>query len=482
MPAERRAQNRRLDSWKEIAAFFGRDESTVKRWERDRALPVHRLPGSSRSRVFAYSDELTRWMQSRDGAEKASDQSATGATSDVHNDTDTVVVGSSPSLSRSFAVNARRWMAITASFVLLLAAASVWFAWRRPVAEAKSSDLLVRDSERSTTLPESSRPPANPEAQELYLKGRYYWTKRTPEDLNRAVDFFTQAIVKDPNYALAYVGLADSYNLLREFSAMPDKEAYPRALAAARKAVELDNSSAEAYASLAFSTFYWSWDAASAEREFRRAIQLNPNYIPAHHWYATSLLTMGRFPESLEQIERARQLDPASNPILADKAVILLNLGRREEAINLLKQIEESQPSFASTHNYLAFAYLDNGDYAASLAEATKAAEEENDQVQLSVLRSAEQGLRSGGKQGMLQNTLMMQKKYYREGSMSPYFVALTCARLGLNQDALHYLHISYAEHDSLFILARGQKAFDGLRSNPDFHNLMAESGMPPLP
>ena len=112
----------------------------------------------------------------------------------------------------------------------------------------------------------------SPEAEELYLKGRYFWNKRTPEDLNKALDLFTQAIVRDPGYAQAYVGLADCYNLLREYSVMPPNEAYPRALAAAKKAVELDDNSAEAHNSLAFATFYWTWDAATAEREFKRAI------------------------------------------------------------------------------------------------------------------------------------------------------------------------------------------------------------------
>ena len=150
--------------------------------------------------------------------------------------------------------------------------------------------------------------------------------------MNQAVDYFTQAIVHDPNYAQAYVGLADCYNLLREYSAMPPEEAYPRALAAAKKAVELDDSSAEAHTSLAFATFYGSFDAAGAEREFRRALALNPSDARAHHWYATSLFAEGRYAEALSQIEMAQQLDPASSAILADKGLILLYAGSREQS------------------------------------------------------------------------------------------------------------------------------------------------------
>ena len=190
----------------------------------------------------------------------------------------------------------------------------------------------------------------NPEAEELYLKGRYFWNKRTPEDLNKALDLFTQAIVRDPSYAQAYVGLADCYNLMREYSVMPPNEAYPRALAAAKKAVELDDNSAEAHNSLAFVTFYWTWDAATAEHEFKRAIALNPDYVAAHHWYATFLMTMRRYPEALVEIEKARKLDPSSTPIMADRGYILYWAGQPEAGIALLKQIESTGTvvSFAS--------------------------------------------------------------------------------------------------------------------------------------
>src|SRR5664279_3510565 len=164
----------------------------------------------------------------------------------------------------------------------------------------------------------------SPEVEELYLKGRYSWNKRTPEALNQAVDYFSQAISRDPNYAKAYVGLADSYNLLREFASMPESEAYGGAFAAASKAAELDPSSAEAHATLGF-IYYWAKrDLAAASREFERAIALNPNYVDAYHWYANVLGSSGRSKESLAYLNRAQELDPASPSIRADKGIGLV--------------------------------------------------------------------------------------------------------------------------------------------------------------
>src|SRR5580700_1720171 len=186
----------------------------------------------------------------------------------------------------------------------------------------------------------SQHSPANREAEDFYLKGRFYWNKRTPESLNQAVDAFTQAIGRDPNYSDAYVGLADCYNLMREFSAMPASEAYFKAFAAAKKAVELDPQSADAHASLAFVTFWGMWDAQDAEKEFRRAIELDPANAKAHHWFATYLNGRGRTDEALAEIELARKLDPHSPSILADNGELLWSAGHHEQALQVLTQLE----------------------------------------------------------------------------------------------------------------------------------------------
>jgi Tfp pilus assembly protein PilF len=479
---EVRALNRRLDSWKEIAAFFDRDERTVKRWEKERLLPVHRLPGGSRARVFAFTGELERWMHSLESspAELESSDSLEpvvelAAVPVDFPSRDSAVAEPVPPPSRS----RWRWLAVAVSALVIVAAIAVFLIAHRRHAAAATKSAAAASAVQTARASRASA--GNAEAQELYLRGRYYWDKRTPQDLNKAVDFFTQAIVHDPNYAQAYVGLADCYHLLREFSAMPSGEAYPRALAAARKAVELDDSSAEAHASLAFSTLYWGWDEAGADREFRRAIQLNPDYAPAHHWYANALSIVGKVPEALVEINRAEHLDPASNAVAADKALILATLGKPDEAEALLKQLEASQPGFFSTHQYLSYVYFAKGDYRNYAAEAVKAATLSHNEAQLAAARAAEQGFHAGGKQEMLVNERRAQEKLFNQGQMPPYLVALTCARLGESEDALHYLETAIQQHDPAVLAMRNESAFSPLHRDPRFRNLLAKAGMAPL-
>ncbi len=478
--------DRRLDSWKEIAAFFDRDERTVKRWEKERSLPVHRLPGGSRARVFAFISELSRWMHSLD----SNSESAKSVSADLPDpglDLDINPQAIEPAAATNLAGDVaappsgsrKPWRAVVAGALLLVVVTGlvVLVAHRRHVLAAVNERSSGGSPARTLDVH-----PVDPAAQELYLKGRYYWNRRTPADLTRAVDFFTQAIVRDPNYAQAYVGLADCYNLLREFAAMPSQEAFPRALAAAKKAVELDDSSAEAHASLAFVMFNWNWDIAGAQREFRRALELNPNYVAAHHWYATYLMVLGRLPEAMKQIERAQELDPSSTPILADKALVLFHMGRLDEATALLKQIEASQPAFFSTHKYLSHIYLSERDYPAYLAEAAEAARLSQDKQEITIVRAAEQGFKAGGEREMLENILQQQKKLYAEGQLSPYFVARTSALLGQREEALRYLQDSYRQHDSSFLSLRADEALASLRSDPSFQKLVAQVDLPPLP
>ncbi|MBZ5655112.1 MAG: winged helix-turn-helix domain-containing protein [Acidobacteriia bacterium] len=322
---------------------------------------------------------------------------------------------------------------------------------------------------------------ANREAEEFYLQGRYYWEKRTPDSLNKAVDSFTQAIVHDPSYAPAYVGLADCYNLLREYTVMPAAEAYPRALAAAKKAVELDPQSSEAHASFAFASFFGMWDAATADREFRRALELNPSNAVAHHWYATYLECLRRYPESLAEIERAQALEPASKSVLADKGAILFDAGRLKDAIALLKQMEESEPDFISPHRYLKFIYLLTADYPHYLVEARSEAVLMHDNSALAVVEATEKGFATGGGKDLLKTLRQQQTKLYQRGQLSPYFLAVTCSLQGNKQEALRYLKTAYDQRaDGLFQIETDH-AFDNLHSEPAFRQLVADVGLPPI-
>jgi DNA-binding winged helix-turn-helix (wHTH) protein/Tfp pilus assembly protein PilF len=322
---------------------------------------------------------------------------------------------------------------------------------------------------------------ANREAEDFYLQGRFYWNKRTPENLNKAVDAFTQAIVHDPNYAPAYVGLADCYNLMREYTVMPASEAFPRAFAAAWKAVELDDQSSEAHASLAFVFFWGRWDAAAADREFRRSIDLNPNNAIVHHWYATYLHTVRRTPEALAEIDRAWTLDPNSSSILADKGIILALSGRAEEGVTLLKQLEENEPNSLSPHRYLKLIALKNGDYRGYLLESRKEATLMHDNTALALTDAAEKAFASGGGRAMLEAQRREQKKLYDEGTFSPYALAETCSLLGNKTEALQYLQLAYAKHADRVPELETDFAFDPLHTEPAFAKLLEQVGLPPL-
>ena len=451
--------NHRLDSWKEIAAFFGRDERTVRRWEKERGLPAHRVPGGERGGVFAYTEELREWLKGRAGELEAAESGTireVGASEEIER-----APTSEPSKSPAVLAQVLELRPPPAPPKTSVTRIVVWLAPLVVVGLIVALSFSHRETRYKNAL--AAPHPPNAEAQELYLKGEYHWTKRTPEDLNKAVDYFTQSIVKDPSYAQAYVGLANCYNLLREFSVMPPDKAYPRALAAAQRAVDLDDTSAGAHNSLAFATYYWNWDPVTAEREYKRALELDPNFVQGHHWYATFLLTSGRFPEALDQIEQARKLDPSSTTIQADKAYILFSAGRKSEGLALLKQLESTDPALATTHGYMAQIYFDRKDYANFFAESKQAAQLRHDEAALAIANAAERGFAAGGVNGMRESMIPVQKEMVDRDLGSAYDLAATCALLGQKEDALRYLQTAYERRETgLLYLSR----------NPDFNAL----------
>ena len=333
----------------------------------------------------------------------------------------------------------------------------------------------------AATSPHGFHHAANREAEDFYLKGRFYWNKRTPESLNQAVDSFTQAIVHDPNYSDAYVGLADCYNLMREYTLMPATEAYPRALAAAKKAVELDDQSSAAHASLAFVSFYGMWDAGTADEEFRRAIDLDANNANAHHWYATYLQTVRRFDESLNEIDRAQALDPHSSSILADRGMLLWRAGHREEALRLLHQLEQADPDALSPRRYLKFVDLEIGDNVGYLAEMNKESLLLHDASLSTIADAAEKGFVAHGTRGMLEGQVDQQKKVYSQGKLSPFYLAETYSLLGNTEEALKYLDACYDRHAQETLNIAADPAFNSLHSVPAFQQLLAKVGLPPV-
>lgn len=216
-----------------------------------------------------------------------------------------------------------------------------------------------------------ARPTANVEAYQAYLKGRFFWNKRTPESYEKAAEYFRQAIAIDPNYAPAYAGLSDAYQF-SAYNLVSRTELYAEARVAAEKAVALDKSLAEPHASLGLLALNYDWDWATAEREFRRAIELNPNYVTAHHWYAEYLIALDRPEESLAEIKRARELDPLSLIINTDTGKILYYARRYDDAIKQLRETLRMDPDYGQAHIWLSSVCATIGRYDEAIAEAKK--------------------------------------------------------------------------------------------------------------
>jgi len=466
----------RLDSWKTIAAFFGKDERTVKRWEKERGLPVHRLPGAAKGSVFAYTGELERWLA---GPEQDSDLRIVGSLARVEPATGNGAVANSILGAAKAEEEAPAPREIQGGAISAFWRRSVL--WTVPMLLV-GGFLIYSPGGRSPIRFGSAMAAhntANGTAQDLYLKGRFYFEKRTPSDLNAAVDAFTQAIVHDPGYAQAYAGLADSYNLLREFSTMPPLEAEQRARAAAQKAVELDPNLADAHTSLAFAEFWGFLDVAGADHEFRRAIELDPNLARAHHWYATFLIEVQKPQESLREIERARQLDPSSKAILADKGLLLMEAGHREEGVALLKQIEVSDPSFRSSHEYLGVAYWDEGNYEDALEEFRRSAVLCGQDEAVKEVTAKQESLRAGGVRGLFQYQLTAAMRAYEHANGSPFKVASAYGYLRQRDETMKFLEVARQRHDLSLTALETAPEFRWLYGDPEFRQLVTDLGLP---
>ena len=316
---------------------------------------------------------------------------------------------------------------------------------------------------------------ANAEAYQLYLKGRFYWNKRTPQDFQKAIKFFEQAIEQDPNYALAHSGLADSYALLTAYTAEQSHVVMPKAKAAALKALELDDRLAEPHASLGQVAAYYDYDFPTAEREYRRALELNPNYATAHQWLAEHLSSLKRFDEALAEIKRALELDPLSLIINRIYADILFDARRFDEAIEQYYKTIELEPNFPTTHFFLGRAYEAKGMYDQAVSEYDKSAVLSGFPPE-QLARMNEAYTKAGWKayvQAVLDNAL-------RERTQTPPFVmAGYYLRLGQKEEAIAWLQKAYEQRDFRMTMLSVDVGFDVIRSDPRFVDLVRKIGLP---
>ena len=317
----------------------------------------------------------------------------------------------------------------------------------------------------------AARPTENTEAHQLYLKGRFFWNKRTGSDLKKSIDYFQQAIAADPNYALAYAGVADGYVWLPGYSVGTPRDCYPKAAAAAKKALELDSTLAEAHTSLALAIWFYDFDSSQAIREFERAIELNPNYAIAHQQYGnTTLPASGRFDDAIAEGKRAIELDPVSLVINKDLGDDYNYARRYDEAIAQLHKTLEMDPGFYLAHLVLGQALDAKGAHDAAIVECQKARALNDDPAVLGVLGRS-YGL--SGKKMEAEKILNQLKKLSQERYVAAYSFGLVCLGLGDKEEALRWLEQSYQDRAGSDIgYIRVDPLLDPLRGDPRFEAL----------
>jgi Tfp pilus assembly protein PilF len=450
MPSDRQDKTR-LTTWKEVAAFFGKTERTVMRWEAERGLPVRRLPGEARSGIYADVSDLEAWLRGA-GA-------VIGAPADPLPAAAPVAPPPPP---------ARFGVATT---------------WQRPerwiagvVATALGGGLLLGLARYQP--PEPAAPPEAARAE--YIAGLQDWAQRTPATLLRAVDEFTAAIRIDPDYAESYAGLANCYNLLRQYSSMPDGQAFMLAKRAAARALELNPDSASAHAAYGFAVFWGDWRFAEGLAEFDQALRLEPDNPSFHHWKATALLSIGQGTQALAEIDRALELEPDAPAVRANRGQVLRMLGRNTEARAVLEDVIARAPDLVSAHAYLGALALETGDDATYLRETELQAQLRHDTTGEAIARAAREAYASGGHQAMLRALLHARLAAFEAGTGTATEVAIAYSKLGNAPQTIAYLSRAIDRHDEgAFAVTTGLRTFLG---DAAIMPLLRQLGLPDPP
>jgi TolB-like protein/DNA-binding winged helix-turn-helix (wHTH) protein/Flp pilus assembly protein TadD len=349
-------------------------------------------------------------------------------------------------------------------------------ALQNSVALAIAEQIQVTLNPQEETALEKSKK-VNPEAYEAYLKGRYFWNKRTGEGLQKAIEYFDHAIDTDPGYARAYSGLADSYALLGdwEYGILSPQDAFPRAKAAATRALALDDNLSEAHTSLAFILDLYDWGWASAEKEYKRALALNPGYATAHHWYAWHLIVMGRNDEGIAELKKAESLDPLSLIISADLADALCIAHRYDESVQQSQKTIEMGPYFAIAHYQLGQALEQKHKHDEAIAEFRRAIELSGRNATFESNLANAYAV-SGRKEEAMKIVKDLESRQSQDSSTDAS-IALIYVGLGDSDRAMIWLNKAYEARFNPSILMR--PVFDPLRSEPRFQNLLHRIGLP---
>ncbi len=347
----------------------------------------------------------------------------------------------------------------------------------------KVSDVLLVQDDISRDIFENLRLKLNVEekkqleAYRVYLKGRNAWNKRTGDALLQAIDFFNQAIAIDSNNSAAYAGLADCYNMLVVYGRLEPKEGFPKAKEAATKALEIDESSAEAHSSLAFIKFRWDWDRAATEREFQEAIRLKPAYAPAHQWYSSYLVAVERFDEAIAEAKRTEELEPLSFVASSHLGWIYYLSGQNDKAIEQCKKILELDPSSFPARRYLGLAYESKGMYAEAITEFQTGVKLSGSPLMLALLGHA---YAASGKTAEARQVLNDLQQLKDQRYVSPYTVAAIYAGLGDQEQAFKWLQTAVEERDIWLMNLKVDPVFAKLRSQRQFTDILARIRLRP--
>jgi len=521
----------RLDSWKEIAVYLKREVRTVRIWEKQEGLPVRRHLHRLRGSVYAFRSELDSWWSQRSpersrGPIKLAVLPFKNFSCDAEQEffSDGLTEEMITQLSRVrpeqleviACTSAMRYKAsnkgidqigrelnvkfilqggvrraggrlrISAQLVDVQDQTNLWaesyersvtdvFAIQydvaRRIAQSLKFELLPSTREMLTT-----RATANPTAYEAYLKGRYYWNKRTEQGLKKAISYFEQAILQDASYALAYSGLADTYMLLAAYGLLPPAEAMKKAEGAAVKAVELDDSLAESHASLGEVKAFFEWDWSGAEKEYQRAIELNPGYATGYHWYANFLSMMDRQSEALIEVSQAAQLDPLSPIISVWVGIICYHCGQYDRAADQCGKALEIDPDYPLAHWALGLIYAQKGLYREAIEELQKAVTLGGGSTRM--LAGLGHAYAKAGIEDEAIRIIDELVSPSRRSYVAAYDVATVYAGLNQRDCSVTWLQKAHDEHSIWLPFMGVDPKLKSLHSDPNFALLLEQMGL----
>ena len=350
---------------------------------------------------------------------------------------------------------------------------------QQDIANAISSHLRERLSSEPSEKSTERGSTTDAEAYQLYIKGRYYWERRTPETLEKSKDYFGQAIAKDPSYALAYVGLADYYNVVTDYSPVPAQDAAPKAQAAAQKALAIDDSLAESHTALAAA--YWTlMDYAGADREFQRALELNPKYGNAQHWYGLMLCWIARCSEGLSHLRRAVELDPLNLQFNANFGQGLAVDRQYEAAVEQLKKTLDMDPNFGNAHSQLSSAYRDMRKYDLWLEEWKNAATAFNNQDDLTIQKEVQRVYTESGYAAAAKRNAELQEHLAKRRYVDPSSIAYEFAQAGNKEKTFLFLEKATKEKSAGMQVVKIVPALDPWHSEPRYLAILKDIGLPP--